>query len=273
MNGPSPTPGALAPRTQAPDPGTLDPSSAEPSVPELSVPEPSVPGRSVRRAEGPPSQGPGPAPAWADGRLHAAVHVLLATGAGSAAGSEAGPERTLVALRRIGLARAARLPAADLAAHLDVPAAAAARLEAAFALGREVERSRAPDGPLLMRPDAVARLVAPDLRGLEVETFHTLLLDARHRLRARRTVAQGTLTSAQVHPREVFAPALLLRAAALVVVHNHPSGDPEPSAADLDVTRRLVSTGRLVGIPLVDHVIWADGAWVSLRERGRIRDP
>ena len=70
-----------------------------------------------------------------------------------------------------------------------------------------------------------------------------------------------------VHPREVFRPAVRSGAAAVVVAHNHPSGDPEPSAEDLEVTRRLAETGRLLGIPLLDHVVVGEGAWVSLRER------
>jgi DNA repair protein RadC len=77
----------------------------------------------------------------------------------------------------------------------------------------------------------------------------------------------GTLTTSLVHPREVFRSAVREAAAALIAVHNHPSGDPEPSAEDLEVTRRLIEAGRLLGIPLLDHVVVGDGAWVSLRER------
>lgn len=175
-----------------------------------------------------------------------------------------------VAERSVDLAALARASTPELAQALGIPVEHAGRLAAAFALGREVERARAPRGPLLGRPEAVARIVAPDLRGLEVETFLALHLDARHRLVARTEVSRGTLTSAPVHPREVFGPALRAGAAAVVVVHNHPSGDPEPSAADLDVTRRLASAGQLVGVPLLDHLVWSSGGWVSLRERGGI---
>ena len=108
----------------------------------------------------------------------------------------------------------------------------------------------------------------PIVRGLEVETFQVLALDARYRLKARVEVSRGTLDAAPVHPREVYAPALRLAAAALIVAHNHPSGDPEPSPADVAVTERLAGAGRLVGVPLLDHVVLGDGRWVSLRERG-----
>ena len=125
------------------------------------------------------------------------------------------------------------------------------------------------DRPFLKRPDEVARFLAPELRGLEVETFQALVLDARHRLKARIEVSRGTLTMAPVHPREVFAPALRLAGAAVIVAHNHPSGDPEPSAEDIEVTQRLVEAGRVLGVPLLDHLVCAGERWISIRESGR----
>lgn len=95
-----------------------------------------------------------------------------------------------------------------------------------------------------------------------------LLLDARHRLRRVEQVSEGTLNSSVVHPREVFAPALREGAAALIVAHNHPSGDPTPSAEDRDVTVRLADAGRLLGVRLLDHVVVGDPGFLSMRERG-----
>jgi DNA repair protein RadC len=94
-----------------------------------------------------------------------------------------------------------------------------------------------------------------------------LLLDGKHRLKRCEAVSEGTLTTSLVHPREVFRAAVRESAAAVVVVHNHPSGDPEPSLEDLEVTRRLIDVGRLVGVPVLDHVVVGDGRFVSLRER------
>jgi len=127
---------------------------------------------------------------------------------------------------------------------------------------------REPRRPL-RSPALVHDLMAGELRGLEHETFHALLLDGKHRLRCRVHVSQGTLTSSLVHPREVFGPALREGAAALIVVHNHPSGDPEPSNEDLAVTRRLIEVGNLLGVPLLDHVVVAEERYVSIRERIR----
>ena len=114
----------------------------------------------------------------------------------------------------------------------------------------------------------VARMLRPLLADEPVEVFVSLLLNGKHRVVAFAEVSRGTLTTSLVHPREVFGPALRLAAAAIVVAHNHPSGDPEPSVEDLAVTRRLRDAGKLLGVPLLDHVILgADDAYRSLRDR------
>lgn len=170
-------------------------------------------------------------------------------------------------LERFEIARLSRVNADELRRTAGVSVAAAERLAAAFELGRRVEDARSRRRPSLRSPARVHELMRGELRGLERETFHALLLDSQHRLRRRCRVSEGTLTSSLVHPREVFAPALREAAAAIIVVHNHPSGDPEPSAEDLAVTRRLIDAGRLLGVPLLDHVVVADGGYVSIRER------
>jgi DNA repair protein RadC len=103
----------------------------------------------------------------------------------------------------------------------------------------------------------------------EREQFFVLLLDGRNRLMAELRVSEGTLTAALVHPREVFAPAIRLAAAALVLVHNHPSGDPSPSAEDTALTDRLRRAGELLGIRVLDHVVVGQGRFVSLAETER----
>ena len=101
------------------------------------------------------------------------------------------------------------------------------------------------------------------------EVFVIALLTIRHRVLGLHTVSVGCLTSSLVHPREVFKPAFLAGAAALLLAHNHPSGDPEPSGEDVALTRRLASAGTLLGIDVLDHVVLGEaGRFVSLRERG-----
>jgi DNA repair protein RadC len=189
--------------------------------------------------------------------------ALLALVAGPSA--EAGAIAPLVA----DLAALARASPRHLAVASGLAPRAALRLAAAFELGRRVERARCPARQPLRTPERVHACMAIELRGLERETFHALLLDGKHRLRRAVRVSEGTLTSSLVHPREFFQPALRECAAAVIAVHNHPSGDPEPSAEDLAVTRRLIEAGELLGVPLLDHVVVADGGWVSLRERMR----
>jgi DNA repair protein RadC len=106
-----------------------------------------------------------------------------------------------------------------------------------------------------------------DLRGQQQEHFVALDLSVRHNLLARRLVHIGTLTGVEIHPREVFRGAIVNCAAAIIVAHNHPSGDPSPSCQDIEMTRRLREVAEICGIPLLDHVVFAEGGYVSLAER------
>ena len=121
--------------------------------------------------------------------------------------------------------------------------------------------------PEIRGPDDVVKLVGPKLRKESREHFLVLLLNARHEVIGRETVSVGSLNASIVHPREVFRPAVVASAAATVLVHNHPSGDPEPSEEDLTITKRLVQAGELLGISVLDHVIVASRGVVSLRAR------
>ena len=116
-------------------------------------------------------------------------------------------------------------------------------------------------------PDDVIAFVGPKLKREQREHFLVLLLNARHEVMAKETVSVGSLNASIVHPREVFKPAVLASAASIVLVHNHPSGDPEPSEEDLSITKRLVEAGELLGIGVLDHVIVASRGVVSFRSR------
>ena len=121
--------------------------------------------------------------------------------------------------------------------------------------------------PEIRGPDDVVKLVGRKLRKEAREHFLVLLLNARHEVMGQETVSVGSLNASIVHPREVFRPAVVAAAAATVLVHNHPSGDPEPSEEDLSITKRLVQVGELLGISVLDHVIVASRGVVSLRAR------
>lgn len=172
-------------------------------------------------------------------------------------------------LRAHELIELARSAPAELQEELGIGAVSARRIHAAFSLARALAGARRPARPVLRTPRAVFELLEAHVRGLEQETFWSLLLDGKQRLRRLVPVSAGTLTASLVHPREVFRAAIREAAAALIVAHNHPSGDPEPSAEDIAVTERLREAGEILGIPLQDHVILGDEGYVSLRERLR----
>ncbi len=146
----------------------------------------------------------------------------------------------------------------------------AAALIAARELGRRLYTAPPARRPAIRTPADVVALVGPEMRYLDREHFKVVLLNTRHDVLAVEDVAVGGLNSAMIHPREVFKAAIRRSAAAVILVHNHPSGDPEPSADDLRITARLQDAGRVVGIEVLDHVVVGDGRYVSLRERGAL---
>lgn len=146
--------------------------------------------------------------------------------------------------------------------------AKAAGLAAAFEIGRRVEAGGARRRAVVKGPADVARIMVPALRDRHQEVFHVLVLDSSNAVTANVELSRGTLNASLVHPREVFKAAIDHRAAAIIVVHNHPSGNPEPSPEDIAITRQLGDAGKLLGIPVHDHIIVAASAWTSLAERG-----
>jgi DNA repair protein RadC len=179
------------------------------------------------------------------------ANELLARAGGSLRTIAAEPVEGLRAMRGIGPARA-------VAVH------------AAIELGRRVtEEEWDPNAPL-RSARAVHRMVSGRLRDLPVEEFHVLALDTQCRLKRDILVTRGTLNSSLVHPREVFREAIVACAAAIILVHNHPSGDPTPSPEDIEVTRELIASGELLGVPIRDHVVIGRESYVSFVESKRM---
>jgi len=158
----------------------------------------------------------------------------------------------------------------ELARQRGVGPARAARLAAAFELTRRM-RSRTPgQRATLATPAEVYAAFGPLMEDLKHEVFRVALLDAQNGLLRDRIVSEGTLSASLVHPREVFKPAIVESAAAVILLHNHPSGDPTPSREDVRLTRQLVECARLLDLRLHDHVVIGRGRYVSLAERGLI---
>jgi len=150
----------------------------------------------------------------------------------------------------------------------------AVTLKAAFTLAQRMARELHGESPLMDEPEKVAGLLREEMRDYEVEHFEILLLNTRRRLIRKELVSKGTLDATVVHPRDVFKSAIAANASAVVLVHNHPSGDPQPSESDVRITRDLIRAGQLLKIDVLDHVIIGrrtasrERDYVSLRELG-----
>jgi len=166
------------------------------------------------------------------------------------------------------LRRLAMRPVGELTLLGGVGRARAVMVHASLELGRRMAVENRDETTPIRSPRDVVAFFAPRLEDLPVEEFHVAVLDAQHRLERDITVTRGILNSSLVHPREVFREAIAERAAAIILVHNHPSGDPAPSADDRNVTDQLVAAGRLLDIPVHDHVIIGRGRYTSFAEAG-----
>ncbi|HXE84605.1 MAG TPA: DNA repair protein RadC [Gemmatimonadales bacterium] len=209
---------------------------------------------------------------WAVGPGALTGHELLAIVLGTGIrGQDALAIAVEVLARADGsLRRLATRPYAELARIPGVGRAKAARLAAAIELGRRVGMEQEPPPERIKGPADVQRYYALRLRDLAVEEFHVLALGSQSQVLADLLITRGILNSSLVHPREVFRAAIAEAAAGIIVVHNHPSGDPTPSADDRSVTRQLVDAGRLLDVPVYDHVIIGGGGerYVSFAEAG-----
>jgi len=166
------------------------------------------------------------------------------------------------------LSALARRSPADVARTPGVGAAKAARVSAALELGRRLQEEGRGERPRIRSPADVYRWFAPRLADLTAEEFHVLALDSQSAVLRDLMITRGILNSSLVHPREVFRGAIAEAAAGIIVVHNHPSGDPTPSADDRAVTRQLVEAGRIIDLPVYDHVIVGNGRYISFSESG-----
>jgi DNA repair protein RadC len=194
------------------------------------------------------------------------VAILLGTGT-------AREDVLAIAQKVLGLAGGslrdlAARPVGLLAGVAGIGLAKAARVSAALELGRRLAIEARETGRQVSSPADVQRWCGPALRDLAVEEFHVLTLDAQNRITRDLLITRGILNSSLVHPREVFRAAIAEAAASVIVVHNHPSGHPTPSADDRAVTAQLVDCGRILDIPVYDHVIVGGDQYFSFAEAG-----
>jgi len=223
----------------------------------------------LRIAEMPPAERPRERLTRLGASALSAVELLaLLLGSGGNGKSALDLAQQVFARTGGSLRRLASSPVASIRAINGVGPAKAVVLHAALELGRRMAAESRSTGEPVSGPMDVYRLFAPRLEDLPVEEFHVAVLDTQHRLERDITVTRGLLSASLVHPREVFREAIAERAASIILVHNHPSGDPMPSPDDRKVTAQLVAAGRLLDIPVHDHVIIGRGRYASFAESG-----
>lgn len=144
----------------------------------------------------------------------------------------------------------------------------ALQLKASLELGRRVYQAPIREITYIKNPNEVVNYLEAEMRYLDREHFREILLNRKNGILAIETISIGGLSSSLVHPREVFKPAIKKSAASIILVHNHPSGDPSPSGEDIEITKRLAESGSLLGIEILDHIIIGDARWTSLKSSG-----
>jgi len=167
-----------------------------------------------------------------------------------------------------GLAGLHRATFEEMCAQHGIREAKAAQIKAAIELGRRLMVESPEERPAINSPADAADLVRYEMSGLEQEHLRVILLDTRNHVLGIEEVYKGSVNSSQVHIGEVFKPAIRRNAPAIIVIHNHPSGDPTPSPDDVAVTRAILQAGKLLDIDVLDHMVIGQGRWVSLKERG-----
>ncbi len=191
--------------------------------------------------------------------------ILIRTGSGGATAVDLA--KTL--LMKFGaLENLAPRPLQELRQFRGFGEAKSILLVAAFELARRISSAGRTEKLLIRSPDDVVRRFQPLLRDLRQEIFKVLLLDSANHLLRDVTISEGILNSSLVHPREVFREAILEPAASVILMHNHPSGNPEPSSEDHQITHQLVEAGKILGIPVHDHLILTSSGYTSMAERG-----
>ncbi len=192
--------------------------------------------------------------------------VLIGSGSGGNSAVQLGHE--ILASAHGSLRRLCSQPVAAITALEGIGGARAVAIHAALELGRRMAAEDREDGIPVRGPRDVHEIFGHKLQDLPVEEFHVAILDSQHRLERDVTVTRGLLNSSLVHPREVFREAIAENAAAIILVHNHPSGDPTPSPDDRITTEQLVQAGRVLDIPVQDHIIIGRGRYLSFAEAG-----
>ena len=177
-------------------------------------------------------------------------------------------ENVLASCKETGILAIVHLSPVELSAIHGVGPTKAATILAAVELGRRLSQKAAERVEIIRGPEDAAHFAMPRFRHEQKEHFAVILLNTKNHIISMPEISVGSLSASIVHPREVFQAAVKHAAAAMILIHNHPSGDPSPSREDISVTQRLVKAGKVMDIPVLDHVILGDNRFVSMKEKG-----
>ena len=157
---------------------------------------------------------------------------------------------------------------AELKSYKGIGSVKAAQIKAAVELGRRMRNYRSERKIRISSPSEAAELVMEDMRYLKKEMLKVIFLNTKNYVMDITDISIGSLSSSIVHPREIYTEAIRKCCASIIVSHNHPSGDPQPSSEDISVTKRIAEAGKIIGIELTDHIIIGDGIYTSMKEKG-----
>ncbi|WP_290710299.1 DNA repair protein RadC [Anaerovibrio sp.] len=210
--------------------------------------------------------------AYGPGILSNAELLAILLGSGSKEKSAMQLAHDLLSQHRdSGVTALATMNVEELTEHKGIGSAKAASLLAAVELGKRLELNSTAKRPVVRCPADAADYAMPRLRYEQREHFAIILLNIKNHILSMPIISIGSLTASVVHPREVFKAAVQNSAAAMILVHNHPSGDPSPSKEDINITRQLIQAGKLMDIPVLDHIVLGDNKYISLKEEGMIQ--
>jgi DNA repair protein RadC len=200
------------------------------------------------------------------GKLSNAELLAILLGTGTRSQSATALADSILSMTPDGICSLSECTIEDLARVSGVGVAKACRIAAAVELGKRLATSPKNKRVHISSPGEVAGLFVEDMRRLKQECFRVLLLNVKNEIVAIEEVSVGNINSSIADPREVFRPAIRRGSASVILAHNHPSGNPEPSSADIEATKRLAAAGELLGIKVIDHIVVGDGTYVSMRQ-------
>ena len=196
------------------------------------------------------------------------IAVIIRTGHGEDTALDLANK--LLSIDKSGISYLSHAEIAELTQVKGIGLCKAAQIQAAIELGKRIAASMGDEKIKVESPQVVVDLLMEDMRYLKKEHFKTLILDTKNQIISIENISIGNLNASIVHPREVFNIAIRKSANAVILVHNHPSGDPTPSTEDINITHRLIDAGNIIGIKVLDHIIIGDNKYISFKQRNII---